>query len=704
MTTVVEAPEDVVPLRDGEPTAPRPTRGRTRRSTGLEAAREPLPAPPDGFRGDIQGMRGVAVTVIAAYHAEIGPSGGFSAIQLFFVLSGYVIALVVLTELRDTGTLSLRDFFARRIRRLAPMLGLFAVTTTAASAFVLDNDVVRRAGARTAFAAATIHANLQLEAEGGGYFSPAADLNPFLHTWSLSVEEQFYLVLPLLVLGMWRLGRRSMLSSQLLQVAVGVLGAASLVLAAATVASGDERAAFYLTHLRAWEFALGVLLALVAHHVARIGRRTASALAVVGAVLVGGSFVLLDQASTWPGLPAVPICVGSALVIAAGIGDERRTPVNRVLAARPLQWLGDRSYGWYLWHWPAIVFARVLLPERAWALPAAAVAALGLTALTYRLVEQPFRRQRAITGLAAVVVFAVAAQIPAAVAGVVSRDADIALRPVDGEFAAFTRAWSDGCTDLGWDPATCTYGVEDAGGTVLLLGDSTATALSDAVTAASASLGMETVVRTVFGCPVLPRGIVDGGEEGGDECRRYQEQASDLVHDLQPDLVVVSHRSPYWVRPGEARTLQRPDGTPVEGPDEALAEWRDGLAELLADVEAPVVLVAMVPELDEGLADVVARGDVDDPRTVIERAAVEARRAEVLAVERAVAAADGATLVVDPVPLLCEADVCRARTDDDRWRYHDSHHLRAYASAPLIPAIADGMLDVLGGLDRDSNG
>ncbi len=272
------------------------------------------------WRPDVQGLRGVAVLLVVAYHAGGPISGGYIGVDVFFVVSGFVIGGLLAREL-GTGTVSLGRFYACRARRLMPALALVLVTVAAATTFLGPLGTVDRARG-TARAAALVFANGYLyQYAGDGYFDDAAEANPLLHTWSLSVEEQFYLVLPVVLVVAWRWrGRRGA------QIAIGALCSVSLLLSVlfTTDAVPDriprpEALAFYVPFTRTWEFGVGVALALA-------GRRTwPPVLGVVGIVVVLGSAIGFDDGSAFPGYAALGPVIGTALLDRHGWGPRSRS-------------------------------------------------------------------------------------------------------------------------------------------------------------------------------------------------------------------------------------------------------------------------------------------------------------------------------------------------------------------------------------------
>lgn len=306
-------------------------------------------------RADIQGLRAIAVLLVLAYHAGLPLPGGFRGVDVFFVISGFVITAMLLRQLSAGGTISLRRFYLQRARRLTPALAAVVLAVAAASVFLESPLGEQQVTSRTGIAALLLSANYAIHGTVGGYFDAAAEQNPLLHTWSLSVEEQFYLVFPFLVLAAWRIGRgrRSLLALML-----GVAGAASLGLAVATALKGADSLLFFGSPTRAWEFAAGALLAL--------GRRSNSerirgggTAAAAGAVLLLVAAMLPEGTGSYQLATGLLTVVATVLVLAAGVAGNA---FSRALGRKLPVWIGDRSYSLYLWHWPLVVLAEKALP------------------------------------------------------------------------------------------------------------------------------------------------------------------------------------------------------------------------------------------------------------------------------------------------------------------------------------------------------
>ena len=344
------------------------------------------------YRADIDGLRALAVVPVVLFHLGLpGVSGGFVGVDVFFVISGYLITTILLREI-EAGTYSLVRFYERRARRIFPALFVVLAGTTAFASVLFLPSELERYGT-TLVGAVGFVSNVVFFLKAG-YFAPAAETMPLLHTWSLAVEEQFYVFAPLVLAVAAPRGARTLRGVLILAAAVS-LGLCVFV------TRSDPSAAFYLPHTRVWELLVGSLLA--AGAVPPLAGRAREAAALLGLAMIGASVALIEPGAHFPGLFAVPPVVGAALLLHAGEG----TRVGALLSARPLVWIGLVSYSLYLWHWPVIVFAhRLGVPISA---PAPALALLtlsvGLAWLSYRFVETPFRRRgigrRAIFGASA---------------------------------------------------------------------------------------------------------------------------------------------------------------------------------------------------------------------------------------------------------------------------------------------------------------
>ena len=395
-------------MRFDLPPAPRPG------TLFKEAA--PATSPRSGaegrYRPDIDGLRALAVLAVVFFHYRIAPfSGGFVGVDVFFVISGYLITAIVNGEMED-GRFSIASFYERRLRRIVPALLALLLSCAVASAFVLLPNDMRLVGSSLTNAA-SFTSNILFYTVANDYF--AADnltLQPLLHTWSLSVEAQFYLVYPWLLLLLRRKGLRPTR-------ALVVLSALSFAVSA-WGAIHSPTATFYLLPPRAWELLLGGILALE-RPLQAAGARFGRWLGLAGLGLLAAGIFLFDRSTPFPGAAALLPCIGAALIILAGTRAENRaTLLGRALRARPMVFIGRISYSLYLWHWPILVFAsygrssELGLGARIGLMLLAGI----ISAVSWWLVERPFIRRKLLHSRRKLLVGAVAGTVLAAGLGV----------------------------------------------------------------------------------------------------------------------------------------------------------------------------------------------------------------------------------------------------------------------------------------------
>ena len=349
--------------------------------------RHPMPSTTTSphYRPDIDGLRALAVAAVVLFHAGADwPGGGYAGVDVFFVISGFLITGILRREL-DSGTFSLAGFYERRARRILPMLFVILLFCLVAGPLLLRAWELPDLGRRIKFAVLSV-SNIFFRRVTDDYFGADVQGMPLLHTWSLSVEEQFYFIIPLLMLLLAGKGRG------LLRAVFGLIVAGSLAWSAWTL-DRDRAGCFYLLPSRAWELALGGLLVLFpAPRWSPVVRHAAGG---AGMAAMLGAFLFYTPATPFPGLAALLPCGGAALVILSGSAGGNAA--GWLLSQRPLVGLGLISYSVYLWHWPLFTLARQVEARGAawplWVMPALVVLSLVLGWLSWRWVEMPFRRR-----------------------------------------------------------------------------------------------------------------------------------------------------------------------------------------------------------------------------------------------------------------------------------------------------------------------
>ena len=366
-------------------------------------------------RRDIQGLRALAVLLVVAFHAGLPFSGGFTGVDIFFAISGFVITRTLVNELVERGRIDLPRFYLRRLMRLLPALAVM-LTFVALAGFLFDPAGAVRISGLTGIFASFFSANFYLYSLPNGYFDVSGQLDPLLHTWTLAVEEQFYVLFPVTLLGAWLIGLRGRgpKAARLSAVAaVAAISVVSLALARAWAdgrlgagLSAPDRFGFFGSPARAWEFGAGCILSLLWVYWRRIPVLVGTGFGALGVGLIVLTAVATSEGDPLWATTFVPVAGACALLFA---GAAPANGVSRLLGRGPLVWIGDLSYSWYLWHWPLIVFGRALWPGVGWIPAVAALVSLGPAWASYRYVENPIRfnprfRGRRALALAAVCV------------------------------------------------------------------------------------------------------------------------------------------------------------------------------------------------------------------------------------------------------------------------------------------------------------
>jgi peptidoglycan/LPS O-acetylase OafA/YrhL len=637
-----------------------------------------LPRP--RFRPDIEGLRAVAVLLVVAFHAGVpGLEGGFVGVDVFFVVSGYLITWLLVDEAGREGRIDLWRFYARRARRLVPAL-LVLLAVTAAVAAVLYAPMEQRDVARLWPLAALYLSNFGFADWAPDYHGPRAAEHPLLHTWSLGVEEQFYLVWPVLVglgLGLWRRARAPHLRR--LGLVLGGVTALSFVLSTALTYAPVGRAwAFYLSPARAWEFGVGALAVLIP-----VGgsRRAAEALGWGGLAGIAAAGVLFDAATPFPGAAALLPALATVAVLRAGTHGEAWCV--RALSLRPLQWLGGLSYSWYLWHWPVLVFAQSALgPLALGGRVAAALTSLAPAWLSYRFVEAPVRYAPSLVGRprrSLVWTIGATVALTALSLGWWRASGAWAERPGQAAFAAvradLPQIYADGCDRYGEATLVeCAYGDPEAEQVAVLVGDSHAGQLFPALRAATDAAGWRLVVYTLSACPFADVPVLYNEVLGRDDagCVAWRGSALDAIAALRPDAVFVSMSNAYDLAPdvwaeGTRRTLS---ALAARTPQPVLV-----LDTPAAQVDVPACLAQAAWRPGTALdPDCRPRGfDAADRRRVDAQAAAGR---SVLGVE-----------VLDLAEAVCPGGTCGPRAGD-LVRYRDGGHLSRAFAATLSPEFA----------------
>jgi len=355
-------------------------------------------------RTDIEGLRAIAVLAVLLFHAGVpGIGGGYVGVDVFFVVSGFLITSLLVAEKTDTGKVSLGAFYARRARRILPVSALVAVATLCAS-WVWLEPLRLRSLSRDVLAVALFSSNFVFARRGADYLQSVLPPSPLQHYWSLAVEEQFYVVWPALVMLVCiGIGTRTMRNVRLrVGITAGVAAVASFIGCMALMNSSQPWA-FFSPHTRAFELAIGALAAVIPIGSAVKSLRIDAFFAWCGLAGIIATIVLFSETTTFPGPWALAPVMATAFLLRGGNATSWAPEV--LLRLSPLQWLGSRSYSAYLWHWPVLIIAAAALDKKLSVFEGLVclMMSLGLSEFSYRFVENPVRRNHNISGIRALV-------------------------------------------------------------------------------------------------------------------------------------------------------------------------------------------------------------------------------------------------------------------------------------------------------------
>lgn len=640
------------------------------------------------FRQDINGLRAWAVVAVILFHFGIpGLAGGFVGVDIFFVISGYLMTGIIIGGLERPTGLSLAAFYLARARRILPALLAVGATLLAAGWFCLSASEYDRLATEVLYAS-TFLSNIQL-ARSVGYFDAGAHEKLLLHSWSLSTEWQFYLLLPVLLLLIWKLrpGRHSLL----LTMTAGLL----LSLLTCLYLTGTRPAsAFYLLPSRAWEMLAGGLLYLNPRPLRASWQRTAE---WAGFGLILASILLLDGSLPWPGWRALlPVC-GAVLVLLAA-------RQNSWLTAHPVaQWLGNCSYSLYLWHWPLVVALNYLQWHQPLAIAAALLLTLLLGWLSWRLIEQPARR--GLTGLSvrreSLLLLASLLLVLLPTQWIRKQDGIPGRLPaaVEAILAAATdrNPQREQCAPSRQNPfPECRYGSGQPG--VIVLGDSHAAATVRALEQALPGDGLQVLDWTRSGCSTVA-GIREQGDPE-DGCADFLQRALQRSHELPAGIpLLVINRLPMLLhgpnepdRTSEVAVPRNYLTHPYDSRSDAyLQEMREGFISTLCQFAQtrPVYALYPTPELRLDVPLTMGRSlllghpqrvaiSVEDyrQRSAASRAALDeaARRCNIH--------------LLDPQPILCGPQQCFGDLNGHPL-YFDDDHLSQFGARQLVPLLRE---------------
>ena len=605
----------------------------------------------------IQGLRAVAALLVTIFHARLMP-GGFIGVDIFYVISGYLITGLIIREIDKTGRLDLNEFYQRRIKRLLPTSVFVLFITAIVGMFVLP-AITRDALGRDLFAAAAYVSNYLFAWWENDYQNLNATPSPFIHYWSLAVEEQFYVVWPIFILFLSRYGKRAIFQG------VAIVTALSLLLSIYLTQVAPIWA-FYSLPTRAWELGFGALLLFIPERYLRN-----RFLPWVGAIGIAIATFNFDESTAFPGFNALLPVVATAILI--GTIPVWPRFFNDLSNNRLMQWLGAISYPLYLWHWPALV-----LPSSALGRPLqirerflCILLTIVLAHITSKFVEQPLRHRR----FSAKKVYGFFATTTAVslLAGVAIASTASSVINVKGtnysfnleEVVAKPAVYGDGChVNYGEiESGDCTYGEIGSATKVVLYGDSHAAQWFPTLEVLASERGFELISLTKSACPSVDVPRSDQGAYKNSECDKWRENSVKRIQKIKPTAVILSSFQ-YFTEP--------------RGYSSRSQWWNEGQRRLLKDLQGSSKNLIYISDTPHPLRDIpncLASQDVKDCDTT----------------EKTPNVIVNGFKKIDPTPWLC-TNVCSS-IKDGYVVYRDGSHISVQAALALAPLLETALRD-----------
>lgn len=667
------------------------------------------------YRPDIEGLRAVAVILVVLYHAGLPwLPGGYVGVDVFFVISGYLITRMLVDELEVNGKISFTKFYARRTRRLLPAAALVSIATLVVAWQWWPVTRVRSVS-MDAIYTLLYGVNYRFAAEGTQYMAASAPLSPFQHFWSLAVEEQFYFIWPALLLlsSLMLFRRRVSRFSMACVLSVVVIGSLALSI---WQTPNSQTWAFFGLHTRVWELALGALVAVLIPWLLRVPRIIMTLLTWVGLVAVLSSAVILTVHSSYPGYLAVWPVLGTVLIIAGGIAGHSRLGAEGLLSLPPVQFVGTISYSWYLWHWPVLILAPAVLDRKltAYEIGYAVLLSFVCAVISFYILERPIRQYKfngavvgalsvSFTAAALAVVYTLGSSItPVGAAVHTATSSELSQVIVAIKAAESTNQvpknlnpplsvasedgpksiYENGCNLNLEDKKLkeCYFGDLKSKTLIVLYGDSHAAHWLPTFDSAGKAHGWKILLETKSACPSVdvPE-ILEEFNRMYTECLTWRAAANKRIALLRPDLVVLSFNGSSDGAFGAVPVDQQW----ITATGQQIKTLREAGSKVLFLEDTPWPK-GNVPEcLEKNLNSVQSC-----QRSLSKSTHEESRRAGL----SKIAISSGAT-VVDPSPWMCAAS-CPVIVGDILV-YKDSSHMTEAFSRWLAPVVGSEVAKVL---------
>jgi peptidoglycan/LPS O-acetylase OafA/YrhL len=636
------------------------------------------------FRPDIEGLRAVAVALVVLYHAGLPfLRGGFIGVDIFFVLSGYLITSLLVKELNSTGGINLSRFYARRVRRLLPASTLVVVVVCLIEAIVAS-PVAQSGVLNAALSTMLYSSNIYFALTQQHYFSLGPAANPLLHTWSLGVEEQFYFVWPIFLLLLARV-------FQTMGNRISVIAGLTIVSFAGCVwlTASNQAMAFFQSPPRAWEFGMGALAAFIPVEWLTSRETPCKWLGTAGLIALAASGVFIQNSADFPGwIVAIPV-LATLGILQAGAGAPNSF-VARMLNLRPLQYIGGISYSLYLWHWPVLMIAREILHDNSAAVRTAClVLSVLLAAVTHVAVENPIRfnsflvsRPLLSLGIAGLLMTICLGWLAAWRLALVHSAQFRKFHDIKNDVPSL---YAMGCTANSDDgrPKLCSFGeIANPRSTVVLFGDSHAAQWFAALKHISESRHWKLVTIVKAACPPMNVKALQTARAIS-ACEHWRKQAIEAIEAMHPDIAIIASSSLY-PRRDSPRLIDA-------------SEWEKGSRETFLAVARPGVAVRLIRDTPHAPYDVPScwaqlawNGRAACPPLV----RADALSADIFEAEVRAAANIANVKVIDMSDSICGSDRCETKKGD-MVLFRDSDHL----TSTYVESLADELqMQLLGSM------
>jgi peptidoglycan/LPS O-acetylase OafA/YrhL len=642
-------------------------------------------SPASKFRLDIEGLRGIAVLVVVAFHCNLPWfSGGFIGVDVFFVLSGYLITGLLVMEIEKRSKLNLLEFYARRLRRLLPASALTLITTLIVSTAVLAPQELTFAG-RASRATAIYLSNVFFAVNAADYFSQDVESNPMLHTWSLAVEEQFYLFWPLLIMAAFSLSK----SRKTLLTVLFALTLLSLMVSL-WYSTRNNTFAFYQLPARAWEFGIGGLASQIPASIKKIQSKWWGLAGWTGLLGVLGSVYFITDSTNFPGWIALVPVLGTTLLLVVGSQVSHGGP-DRLLKLFPMQILGKLSYSWYLWHWPFLVIGVALIPGiTIFGRALLCISALAVAALTHFFIENPIRfhprllkhpGRSFVLGIVLTALSLLVSFMSISFSGQLANRPDMkAISAAVEDIGRISRADCVTSADSS-EVRTCSYGKNDASTHIVLFGDSHAIQWFNPMQTLANLRQWKLTTVLKSGCPATDIEVPNTSKASAQYCSQWRAEAIKKVISLNPSLVVIGNASRYIENLDSPR---RQFGV-------SFKEWEAGTKRTLQNLSNAGVHVTLIrdnPWFTFDIPSCLARaarntwfseGNCGMPQhLVLDQARFEAEKNSALGLPN--------IRFIDLTEKICESGICSGKRNGIIV-YRDDNHLTGSFAESMLPFL-----------------